>query len=52
MRETKEYDRLSPTAGQIILEQLPERMGQAGKPAFEVNFWRCLLINKNYWGSC
>ncbi|MGC8714256.1 MAG: hypothetical protein ACP5RH_17860 [Leptodesmis sp.] len=29
MKETKEYEQLSPTAGQIILEQLPERIKNA-----------------------
>lgn len=29
MQETKEYEQLSPKAGQIILEQLPDRIGNA-----------------------
>jgi hypothetical protein len=29
MQETKEYEQLSPSAGQIILEQLPERIKNA-----------------------
>ncbi|NER23428.1 MAG: hypothetical protein F6J96_22545 [Symploca sp. SIO1C2] len=29
MQETKEYEQLSPTAGQIILDQLPERIKNA-----------------------
>ncbi|NEQ65449.1 MAG: hypothetical protein F6K21_08115 [Symploca sp. SIO2D2] len=29
MQKTKEYEQLSPTAGQIILEQLPERIKNA-----------------------
>lgn len=29
MQETKEYEQLSPIAGQIILEQLPERIKNA-----------------------
>jgi hypothetical protein len=29
MQETKEYEQLSATAGQIILEQLPERIKAA-----------------------
>lgn len=29
MQETKKYEQLSPTTGQIILEQLPDRIKQA-----------------------
>ena len=29
MQETKEYEQLSPTAGKIILEQLPDRIKTA-----------------------
>ena len=39
MQQTKEYEQLSPTAGQIILEQLPDRIKNAiTAHAAEINY--------------